>query len=30
LFVNWDVARNTDDARVFLASLMFWKVLSKN
>lgn len=29
LFVDWDSVRNTDDARVFLASLMFWKLWSK-
>jgi len=29
LFVDWEAIRNTDDARVFLASLMFWKLWSK-
>lgn len=29
LFVDWNTIRNTDDARVFLASLMFWKIWSK-
>jgi hypothetical protein len=29
LFRDWDSIRSTDDARVFLASLMFWKVWSK-
>ncbi|MGD0629189.1 MAG: hypothetical protein ABR987_07545 [Terracidiphilus sp.] len=29
LFADWDAIKNTDDARVFLASLMFWKLWSK-
>jgi hypothetical protein len=29
VFRLWDRVRNTDDARVFLASLMFWKLWSK-
>jgi hypothetical protein len=29
LFADWDTIRNTDDARVFLASLLFWKLWSK-
>ena len=29
LFRDWNAVRNTDDARVFLASLMFWKLWSK-
>jgi hypothetical protein len=29
LFADWDTVRNTNDARVFLASLMFWKLWSK-
>jgi len=29
LFADWDAIKNTDDAHVFLASLMFWKLWSK-
>jgi hypothetical protein len=29
LFTDWDAIKNTDDARVFLASLMFWRLWSK-
>lgn len=29
LFADWNAVRNTDDARVFLAALMFWKLWSK-
>jgi hypothetical protein len=29
LFADWETVRNMDDARVFLASLMFWKLWSK-
>lgn len=28
-FADWEMIRNTDEARVFLASLMFWKLWSK-
>lgn len=28
-FVDWEAIRNTDEAHVFLASLMFWKLWSK-
>lgn len=28
-FLLWEQIRNTDDARVFVASLMFWKLWSK-
>jgi len=29
LFADWDAIKNTEDAHVFLASLMFWKLWSK-
>ena len=29
VFIDWNVVRNTDDGRLFLASLMFWKLWSK-
>jgi hypothetical protein len=29
IFKDWNAVRNSDDARVFLASLMFWKLWSK-
>jgi len=29
LFAYWNAVRNTEDARVFLASLMFWKLWSR-
>jgi len=29
LFTDWDAIKNTEDAHVFLASLMFWKLWSK-
>jgi hypothetical protein len=29
VFTLWDLVRDTDDARVFLSSLMFWKLWSK-
>lgn len=29
LFVDWEQVRNTDDARVFLTSLVFWNMWNK-
>jgi hypothetical protein len=29
IFSDWAAVRNTDEARVFLASLMFWRLWSK-
>jgi hypothetical protein len=29
IFRDWDVVRNSDEARVFLAALMFWNLWSK-